>query len=188
MRLIASGAELVCSVARARWPVSAMVSAAEIVSRSRISPTRITSGSSRSAYLSAVANERVSVPTSRWLTMHFWCLWMNSIGSSTVMMWPRRSLLILSIIAASVVLLPEPVGPVTSTRPRGRSASLAVIGGSLSSSKVLTEKGIIRTTIDTQPRCLKTLPRKRAMFWMPKEKSSSSSCSKRFFCASVSTE
>jgi hypothetical protein len=30
-----------------------------------------------------------------------------------------RSRLILSIIAASVVDLPEPVGPVTSTRPRG---------------------------------------------------------------------
>ena len=58
MRLIASGAELVCSVARARWPVSAMVSAEAIVSRSRISPTRITSGSSRRAYLSAEAKRR----------------------------------------------------------------------------------------------------------------------------------
>ena len=37
----------------ARWPVSAIVSAAWIVSRSRISPIRMTSGSSRSAYLSA---------------------------------------------------------------------------------------------------------------------------------------
>ena len=35
-----------------------------------------------------------------------------------MMCW-RVSLLILSIIAASVVDLPEPVGPVTSTRPRG---------------------------------------------------------------------
>ena len=61
--------------------------------------------------------------------MQFWWRWMNSIGSSTVMMCPFRSLLILSIIAASVVDLPEPVGPVTSTRPRGRSASLAMIGG-----------------------------------------------------------
>ena len=69
MRFIASAAELVCSVAKQRWPVSAMVSADWIVSRSRISPTRIVSGSSRSAYLSAVAKLFVSVPTSRWLTM-----------------------------------------------------------------------------------------------------------------------
>ena len=40
-----------------------------------------------------------------------------------VMMCSCRSRLILSIIAASVVDLPEPVGPVTSTRPRGFSQS-----------------------------------------------------------------
>ena len=42
------------------------------------------------------------------------------------MMWPLRSRLILSIIAASVVDFPEPVGPVTSTRPRGFSAIFAI--------------------------------------------------------------
>ena len=113
---------------------------------------------------------------------------MNSIGSSTVMMWPFRSLLILSMIAASVVVLPEPVGPVTRIRPRGRSASLAMTGGRPSSLKVRTLKGIMRITMDTQPRCLKQLPRKRARFWIPKEKSSSSSVSNRFFWFSVSTE
>ena len=148
----------------------------------------MTSGSCRSAYLSAAAKLLVSVPISRWLTMQLWWRWMNSIGSSTVMMWPFRSLLILSIIAASVVDLPEPVGPVTRTRPRGRSASLAITGGRPRSSKVRTLNGICRMTIATQPRCLKTLPRKRARFWMPKEKSSSSSVSNRFFCFSVSTE
>ena len=50
---------------------------------------------------------------------------MYSIGSSIVRMCSWRSALILSIIAASVVDLPLPVGPVTSTRPRGRSASVA---------------------------------------------------------------
>src|SRR2546429_75634 len=120
MRLMLSIAELVCSVANARWPVSAIVNAAPIVSKSRISPISTTSGSWRSAYLSAAWKLLVSVPTSRWLTMHAWWRWMNSIGSSTVMMWPFSSLLILSIIAARVVLLPEPVGPVTSTRPRAR--------------------------------------------------------------------
>ena len=80
---------------------------------------------------------------------------MNSIGSSTVMMWPFRSWLILSIIAASVVLLPEPVGPVTRTRPRGLSAILAITGGRPKSWNVSTLKGICRMTIETQPRCLK---------------------------------
>src|SRR5712691_11322574 len=120
--------------------------------------------------------------------MQDWCRWMNSIGSSTVMMWPFSSLLILSIIAARVVLLPEPVGPVTSTSPRGRSASCATTLGRPSSLKVFTLNGICRMTTDTQPRCLNTLPRKRARFWMPNEKSSSLSVSKRFFWFSVSTE
>ena len=49
MRSIVDGALCVCSVPNTRWPVSAAVSAVPIVSRSRISPTRITSGSWRSA-------------------------------------------------------------------------------------------------------------------------------------------
>ena len=44
-------------------------------------------------------------------------------------MCSSRSLLILSSIAASVVDLPEPVGPVTSTRPRGLSHKLSTICG-----------------------------------------------------------
>ena len=102
-----------------------MRSADSIVSRSRISPMRTMSGSSRSAERSAAANPCVSLCTSRWLTMQPLWAWMYSIGSSMVRMCSRRSVLILSIIAASVVDLPLPVGPVTSTRPRGRSAQLA---------------------------------------------------------------
>ena len=41
MRSIVFAAELVCSVPKTRWPVSAAVSARRIVSRSRISPTRM---------------------------------------------------------------------------------------------------------------------------------------------------
>jgi hypothetical protein len=41
------------------------------------------------------------------------------------MMWTIAVLLIQSIIVASVVVLPEPVGPVTRTRPRGREQELA---------------------------------------------------------------
>ena len=111
MRSIVSAAPRVCSVAKTRCPVSAAVSAVEIVSRSRISPTRITSGSWRRPARSASANPSVSVPTSRWLTRQRRWLWRNSIGSSIVRMWPARLRLISSISAASVVDLPEPVGP-----------------------------------------------------------------------------
>ena len=53
----------------------APVIAAEVVSRSRISPSRITSGSWRSARRIASANEVTSVPTSRCVTCDFWCVW-----------------------------------------------------------------------------------------------------------------
>ena len=55
MRLIVSVASMVCSVLITKWPVWAAVSAAETVSGSRISPMRMSSGSWRSTYLSAVA-------------------------------------------------------------------------------------------------------------------------------------
>ena len=57
------------------------------------------------------------------------------MGSSMVIMCSWRSLLILSSMAASVVDLPEPVGPVTSTSPRGLSQMPATTGGSPSSLK-----------------------------------------------------
>ena len=115
-------AEEVCSVPNTRWPVSAPDSARRMVSRSRISPTRITSGSSRSALRSALENDSVCGPTSRWLIRHFFDSCTNSIGSSMVRMWPCSFSLMWLTIAASVVDLPEPVGPVTSTMPRGWSA------------------------------------------------------------------
>ena len=71
----------------------------------------------------------VSSPTSRWLTMHFWCWCRNSIGSSTVMMCSLRVRFARSISEASVVDLPEPVGPVTRTKPRGSAAKFATDGG-----------------------------------------------------------
>ncbi len=104
-----------------------------------------------------------------------------------VRMWSCRSLLILSIIAASVVDLPEPVGPVTSTRPRGRSANVDSTCGRPSSWNDLIFSGMMRYTAPTAPRWLNMLARNRAMPLMPNEKSSSSVSSNRFFCASVST-
>ena len=61
-----------------------------------------------------------------------------------VKMWPWRSVLILSSMAASVVLLPLPVGPVTNTRPCGCSASLAMTGGSPSSLNPRMASGMSR--------------------------------------------
>ena len=49
-----------------------------------------------------------------------------------------------SIIAASVVDLPEPVGPVTRTSPRGCIASSASERGRLSSSSVFSSSGMTR--------------------------------------------
>ena len=66
-----------------------------------------------------------------------------------------------SISAASVVLLPLPVVPVTSTSPRSSSAIFFSTGGSPSSSIVRICIGMTRRTSPTVPRCWKTLQRKR---------------------------
>ncbi len=55
-RIGALGASLVCSVESTRWPVSAASTAMWALSRSRISPTMITSGSARTIARSPVAN------------------------------------------------------------------------------------------------------------------------------------
>jgi hypothetical protein len=57
MRSIVGAAPFVCRVAMTRMPISAAVMAVEMVSRSRSSPTRITSGSSRRAESRASAND-----------------------------------------------------------------------------------------------------------------------------------
>ncbi len=145
-RSMVLAAELVCSVPNTKWPVSAAVSARRMVSRSRNSPTRTTSGSSRSADFSALANECVCGPSSRWLIRLFLDSCTNSIGSSTVRMWPRSLSLRWLTIAASVVDLPEPVGPVTSTRPRGFMARSEKTAGAFRSSSVRTLDGIVRNT------------------------------------------
>ena len=141
-----------CNVARTKWPVSAAVNAIEVVSKSRISPTSITSGSSRSAALRAAANDMVSEPTSLWLIMLRLCLWRYSIGSSRVIMWQARSRLTMSIMAARVVDLPLPVGPVTKSIPRVFSAKVRTICGRPSSSSVRISVGITRSAAPTEPR------------------------------------
>jgi len=82
-------------------------------------------------------------------------------------------LLTWSSIAASVVDLPEPVGPVTSTRPRGFIENSAKIFGAASSSSDSTRDGIVRMTADEPRSCMNALTRKRASPGSANEKSTS---------------
>src|ERR1700693_6155962 len=84
-----------------------------------------------------------------------------SIGSSMVMMCSERSELMRSIMAASVVDLPEPVVPVVRIKPRCSSQTVERMRGSSSSSMVRIFVGMTRRTMPTLPRCWKTLTRKR---------------------------
>ena len=67
-----------------------------------------------------------------------------STGSSIVTMCLAWLLLMWSTIAASVVDLPDPVTPVSSTIPRSSSASALTARGRLRSSIERTENGIAR--------------------------------------------
>ena len=64
---------------------------ADMVSRSRISPIRITSGAWRRAFFRPFAADAVSLPTSRWFTTERLFLNWYSAGSSMVRMCPPRS-------------------------------------------------------------------------------------------------
>ena len=152
MRSMVWGASWVCRVAKTRWPVSAAVRAVAMVSWSRISPTRMTSGSWRRARLQrggealgvgpdlALVDDRLLVPVDeldRVLDRHdvHGALWLIS-----------------SIMAARVVDLPEPVGPVTSTSPRGLAVNSWSNSGSPSSSSLGISTGIRR---NAAPRLLR---------------------------------
>ena len=87
--------------------------------------------------------------------------WRISIGSSIVTMCCVRVRLISPIIAASVVVFPEPVAPVTSTRPRCSAVRRATPGGIESASKVGTVFGITRNANEIEPRWRKALTRNR---------------------------
>ncbi len=77
-------------------------------------------------------------------------------------MWSLRSSLIMSTIEARVVDLPEPVGPVTRTKPRGLRVKSESTAGSPSDSRLSISFGIRRKAALTEPRWKKTLTRKRA--------------------------
>ena len=89
-----------------------------------------------------------------------------------------------SIIAASVVDLPEPVGPVTSTSPRGNSAMLRNTAGALSSSSDLMRVGMVRITAPVPRFSTSAFTRKRASPGTSKEKSHSRLSSNTLRCLS----
>ena len=78
-------ASMVCKVDKTKWPVSAASSAISVVSKSRISPIRITLGACRKVARNADGKSLVSYPTSRWLMVEFLCMCKYSIGSSIVL-------------------------------------------------------------------------------------------------------
>jgi hypothetical protein len=100
------GASLVCTVESTRCPVSADCTAISAVSRSRISPIMITSGSWRTIERSALAKVRsICGLTWIWLMPSIW----YSTGSSTVRIFTSGWLSFESAVY-SVVVLPLPVG------------------------------------------------------------------------------
>ncbi len=90
--------------------------------------------------------------------------------------------LMMSISDASVVDLPEPVGPVTRTRPRRRSVNSRMESGSPRLEKTGISCGMGRRATVTVPRWRATLTRNRPTPGMVWEVSSSCSASKRSRC------
>src|SRR6185503_18072312 len=85
---------------------------------------------------------------------------------------------------ASVVDLPEPVGPVTSTRPRGNiHRSRKILGAFRSSSDRMVE-GMLRNTAPAPRFWLNAFTRKRASLGISKEKSVSKNSSYALRCLS----
>jgi len=89
--------------------------------------------------------------------------------------------------AASVVDFPEPVGPVTSTRPTRFVAEAFTMTGKPRASKPLISQGIVRKTDPTAPRLLEQVAAEARQILQANEKSSSRFSSNRCFWASVST-
>ena len=121
----------------------------------------------------------MSSPTSRWLTIAMRCLCRNSIGCSMVRMWQARARLMRSTSAASVVEVPEPCGPHTSTRPRLWSLHSITSSGRPRSSGDGMPAGTRRSTAPTESRCTKADTRKRPLPGMACDVASSPSSRNR---------
>ena len=112
-RPMTSNTLLACTLVNTWWPVSAACTAICAVSASRISPTMILSGSWRRMERRPRAKVRPFFSlTGICSTPASW----YSIGSSMVTIL-SRPVWISDSAAYSVVVLPLPVGPVTSSRP-----------------------------------------------------------------------
>src|SRR6201998_3076017 len=85
---------------------------------------------------------------------------------------------------ASVVDFPEPVGPVTSTRPRGNMHRSRKIFGEFRSSSDRMTEGMFRNTAPAPRFWLNAFTRKRASLGISKEKSVSKNSSYAFLCLS----
>ena len=100
------------------------------------------------------------MPISRWEMSAWTSSWRNSTGSSIVMMWHWRVSLTVRSRQAVVELLPVPVGPVTTIRPRGSLAQPSTTSGRPSWS-ALGGLSTERKTKEAEPRWLKAATRKR---------------------------
>jgi hypothetical protein len=162
-RSTVEAAVVVCSVPNTRWPVSAVSIAIATVSRSRSSPTRTMSGSSRSAARSASLNERCGcadlalVDQAALVLVHELDRILDRddvIGAGPVDVVDHR--------AERRGLARDPVGPVTSTRPLVRWHNCRMCCESPSCSAVRISAGITRNTAPRPLRSRKLLARKRA--------------------------
>ena len=163
MRDTAPMALFVCSVLSTMWPVMDAWNAISAVSRSRVSPTRMTSGSCRRIDRSALAKVSPAFGLiCTWLMPANW----YSIGSSTVTML-TSGLWCQARRAYSVVVLPEPVGPVTRIMPCGwliddwRIASWGTSSPSAEMSGALAPPRT-RSTIFS-PKCVGSVDTRRSM-------------------------
>ncbi len=165
-RIGVEAASLVCKVDSTMCPVMAARRPVSTVSLSRISPTSTMSGSCRSVERSTVENPRPIfsltwtwvIPGSRY-----------SIGSSTVTILASGEFIRASA-PYSVVVLPEPVGPVTSSMPCANemnSHTLARIAAGMprrSSSSSPPSWGSSRKTADS-PYCVGIVDIRRSSVW-----------------------
>ena len=126
-RLSASAQVAECMVASTRWPVSAAFKVSRMTSGVRISLMTSTSGFSRNASMMPCSKLGECVGISR-CRMKDWRLAKTySMGLSSVTIWRARVALISSISAASVVDLPEPVGPEMMIKPLDASMKPAKV-------------------------------------------------------------
>ena len=115
-RVMADGASLVCSVVKTMWPVSDAWIEISAVSRSRVSPTRILSGSCRRMARRQAAEGDADLGVDRHLHQPVDVVFDGLLGGDDLLLDGVFSSL---SVAYSVVVLPDDVGPVTRMMPLG---------------------------------------------------------------------